>query len=69
MRTACLQTVGAINWLAAKLSEVQEVPLKWAMLWLCVPVIALSAFVNNTPIVAALVPLVQVLLDVCARSY
>ena len=37
---------------------------RWALLWLCVPVIALSAFVNNTPIVAALVPLVQVLIDV-----
>jgi hypothetical protein len=60
---AALQEVGVISYLARALdrvtptgSEVRR--LRLAMAGLCLPVMVLSAFVNNTPIVAALVPLV-----------
>jgi len=53
-----LQSVGVIKFLAGALAKVQSVSIRIALLWLCLPVIVLSAFINNTPIVAALIPLV-----------
>eukprot|EP01047_Picozoa_sp_COSAG01_P011437 COSAG01_NODE_500_length_16223_cov_42.586988_11_plen_329_part_00 len=60
---AALQEVGVISYLARALDRVAPTGsdarrLRLAMAGLCLPVMVLSAFVNNTPIVAALVPLV-----------
>ena len=52
-----LNTVGAMEALAAVVLGRTRSP-RLAILWLCGTVALLSAFVNNTPIVAALVPLV-----------
>jgi hypothetical protein len=54
-----LQSVGVIRFLAQALEKVENVSIRLALLWLCLPVVALSAFINNTPIVAALIPLVE----------
>jgi hypothetical protein len=53
-----LNNVGAVGKLASLLlGQTQHVQL--AIMWVCLVVICLSAFVNNTPVVAAFVPLVQ----------
>lgn len=54
-----LQSVGVIRYLAQALATVENVSFRIALLWLCLPVVGLSAFINNTPIVAALIPLVE----------
>ena len=54
-----LQSVGVIKFMAQALAKVDNVPIRIALLVMCLPVVAGSAFINNTPIVAALIPLVE----------
>ncbi|MCA8961791.1 MAG: anion permease, partial [Planctomycetes bacterium] len=56
--SAGLERAGAVDWVAARLTEMGRGSSTRLLLTLALPTAALSAFMNNTPIVALMIPVV-----------
>ena len=53
-----MDKVGAVGFLTSKmLGNTESTPL--ALVWLCAPTAFVSAFMNNTPVVAAMIPVTE----------